>query len=135
MSFEEGLIIVLGLMPGGKIKIFVPAVLWAIIMLTVSSVPYLSTPSIGFDFEDKFAHSGEYAVFGILLAFGFSRLNWGWKKVLLISVAVAAVFGILDELHQVLIPGRQADVFDILADMAGAIGAIGIYLAIIRRKT
>ena len=136
MAFGGKLIIVSGLMPGGKVKIFAPAVLWGIVILTVSSIPYLSPPSLGFSFEDKIAHFGEYGVLGILLAYGFSRQGWGWKKVFLVSAVFSGVFGILDELHQLLIPGRQMDALDMTADLTGAFSAAGIYLIVLwkRRK-
>jgi VanZ family protein len=41
------------------------------------------------------------------------------KNVLLISLLIGASFGILDELHQKFIPGRQADVLDFTADFVG----------------
>ena len=122
-------------MAAAKLKIFVPAMLWAAVILAVSSIPYFSPPSMGFSFEDKIAHFGEYLVFGILLAFGFSRQRWSWGRVFLASAAVSGVFGILDELHQLLIPGRQMDGLDMLSDIAGSICAAGLYVVVFRKKS
>jgi VanZ family protein len=118
----------------GKLKIFAPAIIWAVIILAISSIPYLSTPSMEFKIEDKIAHFGEYLVLGVLLAHGFSRQRWGPGKVFLASAGIAGLFGILDEIHQLIIPGRQMDALDILADVAGSCCAAGIYVIITRKR-
>lgn len=117
-----------------KLKIFAPAIIWAIVILAVSSIPYLSPPSIGFKIEDKIAHFAEYLVLGILLAHGFSRLKPGIYRVFLLSAGISGAFGILDELHQLLIPGRQTAGLDMLADVFGSICAAGLYVILFRRK-
>jgi len=42
-----------------------------------------------------------------------------------VGVLIAAAYGATDELHQYFVPGRQADVADLLADAIGAIAAAG----------
>jgi len=41
--------------------------------------------------------------------------------------AIAACYGVFDELTQTLIPGRSADPLDWLADLAGALAGLGAY--------
>lgn len=43
------------------------------------------------------------------------------------AVAGAGLYGITDELHQVYVPGRTADVADWLVDMAGALVGVWLY--------
>jgi VanZ family protein len=63
---------------------------------------------------DKFCHAVAFGSFAALLwlAIGF-RSSWGnWLGI----VAVAS----LDEFHQIFVPGRSADVLDVVADAIGA---------------
>lgn len=134
MCFDLIFIIVFGLMQNKKLKVFAPAIVWAIVILAVSSIPYLSSPSFGFKIEDKVAHFVEYLVLGVLLAYGFSRLRLSRSRIFMLSAGISGAFGILDELHQLLIPGRETAGLDMLADVLGSICAAGLYVIIFRRK-
>ncbi len=104
---------------------------YAILILIISSIPDLSPPQLGFQYQDKFYHFIEYAVFSIFLFFALLNSQKGFlrKKVLLISLLIGASFAVLDELHQKLIPGRQADIFDFVADFIGvALIQIGFWV-------
>jgi len=72
---------------------------------------------------DKVAH---FAVFGFLgtLVYRAGGPKWpAWLAVLLVSA-----FGVTDEWHQSFVPGRSCDVFDWLADTAGAALAVTLYV-------
>lgn len=70
---------------------------------------------------DKLAHVALYLPYGLFMALslrdGAPRWLWG----------LALAFPVLDEVHQLLIPGRFCSGADILADAAGM--AFGIVLA------
>ena len=71
---------------------------------------------------DKLAHA---AVFGVLA--GTIGLASGRRggRVLVLAFAGALLVGVLDEWHQVFLPGRSAGLDDLLADAVGAaIGAL-----------
>ncbi len=71
--------------------------------------------------SDKLIHFTEYAVFAFLFYRSFSqsrRLNTG-SLAALITFALLLVFSLGDELHQKFVPGRSADIFDVLADVLG----------------
>ena len=68
---------------------------------------------------DKLAHFTEYALLGFLLGRGTGNVP--------LAFALAALYGVSDEVHQAFVPGREASVFDWLADAAGAL--IGALLA------
>ncbi len=41
------------------------------------------------------------------------------------SILIATFYGVTDEIHQFFVPGRTADVYDVLSDFIGAsIGSI-----------
>lgn len=98
-----------------------PAWLWAILIFVGSSVPGLTAPDLGFQWEDKLAHLIEFAVFGFFLMRAFSgsknRLlrRHGW----LLTILLGTIYAATDELHQRLVPGRSADVADWIADVLG----------------
>ena len=77
-------------------------------------------PSITAVITDKALHA---LVFGALAA-----MLWvlaGGRAALGVFLVVLGI-GVLDELHQAFIPGREADIRDLLADAAGA--ALALYL-------
>jgi VanZ family protein len=52
------------------------------------------------------------------------------------AVVISTLYGVSDEYHQLFVPGRSFDVFDMLADFIGSVvgaSAIGAW-SIIRRR-
>lgn len=121
-------------MHGGRLKPFVPAMVWAVIIFCLSSIPNLSTPSFGFKMTDKIAHFGEFFILGMLVAYSFGKRNLNIGKIFWISASISGLYGIIDELHQFFVPGRQADGFDMLADVLGSVSASGVYVLILRKR-
>jgi VanZ family protein len=100
------------------------AVGWAAAIWTLSSRPAdeLSSPLFDIPHGDKVAHMVAFAVGGFLLVSALRvTTGWKWRRLLWLSVSAVAAFGMIDEWHQLSTPGRSgADVFDWLADFAGA---------------
>lgn len=67
---------------------------------------------------DKVAHGSLFAV--LAAALGQASGLRGWRM-LVLAVAGALVVGILDEWHQVFLPGRKAGWDDLLADVVGGL--------------
>lgn len=115
-------------MSGERLKLFIPALLWAAIIFAVSSIPNLKTPSLDFKAVDKIAHFLEFFILGIFLAYALDRMNVRKGMAFLMSAILAGLYGILDEFHQFLVPGRLMDGWDMLADIMGAFAASGIFI-------
>lgn len=98
-----------------------PAWFWAILIFIGSSLPGLTAPDLGFQWEDKLAHLIEFAVFGFVLmrAFSNSKNLFFRRHAWLLALLVGIIYGALDELHQRLVPGRSADLADWIADALG----------------
>ena len=97
--------------------------LWMGVIFAFSSRPGYTLPSYGtWDIiVKKGAHVTEYAILGWLIqrALGTGRAGWqAW----LVAVAYAAT----DELHQSLVPDRNARVTDVVIDAAGAVMGVVI---------
>jgi VanZ family protein len=83
---------------------------------------------------DKVVHFGLYAVLGLLSARA-ARNSGAPNASTFVRVTLAiAAFAALDEIHQQFIPGREMDVLDWMADLAGAIVGILLFQMARRRR-
>jgi VanZ family protein len=113
-----------------------PAVLWAALIFTLSSMSGLPAPPSGF--TDKHAHFVIYAVLCALLVWGLTnrapgRTTW---SVAAVAAVLATLYGASDEWHQSFVPGREVSALDLAADAIGAaLAAVGLRAwAIIRAR-
>ena len=101
--------------------VYIPLAIYWIILLTLTSLP--SGMAITVDVSDKLNHFGAYGLLSVLLfltltfqmKYPFLKKNANW-----LTVLIASGYGILDELHQMLVPGRSAEFLDWLADFTGS---------------
>ena len=86
-----------------------------------------SIPGARLDFQlirhaDKLAHLSIFGVLGLLLLRAMARTTrLAPAARVVVAVALVAAFGVTDELHQMLVPGRTAEVADVAADATGAL--------------
>ena len=116
-----------------KSKYYLPVVIWAVRMMIVSSIPNLGPQPLNFTFGDKIEHFIEYAILGFLLSLALFKTRS--RPIMLSAIAICAAYGIIDELHQLFVPGRDADPFDALADIIGSAAGVGIYARLKNRFT
>ncbi|GGA65182.1 VanZ family protein [Ornithinibacillus halotolerans] len=100
-----------------------------------------SIPNIGSVITDhiirKNAHFFIYLILGILTINLFNCIGLHKVKALVFSIIFCVLYAISDEIHQLFVPGRGAQIKDIVIDSAGAIVGICFYLVvgrIIRKK-
>ena len=80
-------------------------------------------------FSDKVLHTVEYAVLGALCyrALRVSRRDVWRQQAIPLAVLFASLYGISDEIHQLLVPFRESSWLDWVADtIGGTIGAIAM---------
>lgn len=94
-----------------------------LVLFTATHVPRSKLP-LSLDFWDKALHFGAYMVLAILASTVLARSRWSLAGRYLAVFAMVVTYGLLDEWLQSLVPGRQPDAFDFLADVLG--GAVGI---------
>jgi VanZ family protein len=105
-----------------------PAILWAVFILILTSWPTLTPPPLGFEAQDKVYHFAAYLVFGLLLVRALSEGKMThYPMDALLTATIGILFGIFDELHQSFIPGRSCDIFDAAADAVGILLALLVY--------
>ena len=102
------------------LQTWLPVVVWAGVIFAFSSVPSLSTELGTWDtILRKLAHLAEYAVLGVLLDRALGRR-------LLVAVALAGLYAVTDEVHQLFVEGRHGSPLDVGLDTLGAL--LGILL-------
>ena len=110
------------------LSLWVPVVLWAALIFTFSSFSHIG-PEVKtvWDFLlRKLAHVLEYAVLAFLSARAFEGDG---RKAVLLSI----LYAVSDELHQALVPLREARVLDVFIDAAGSFPGAWIWSRLARR--
>jgi len=105
---------------------WLPLILWAGVIFALSSRPVM--PHVGPKVNDTdylFDYAAHAAEFGVLCglawrAFRGSTAEWLSRAPAQAAWVASALYAILDEGHQVLVPGRMATLPDLLVDVAGA---------------
>jgi len=106
-------------------------------LFVLSSISQLPSPPG--DLSDYDVHAAAYAGLAILAvrALAKGRLRNVTGRVALGAIAIASLYGVTDECHQLFVPGRHFDVLDLVADTIGAvIGANAVWAwSIISRRS
>jgi VanZ family protein len=102
--------------------IYIPlAVYWAILFIA-TTLPGNDVPSLGV--SDKIEHFAGYMVLSVLVCFTYlfqKKFRLLSSKPFLMTILTVSFYGALDELHQLLVPGRSCDIRDLAADVTGAL--------------
>lgn len=110
------------------VKVWAPPCGIAALILLFSSLPGTYYPEHQ-DYINNGVHFLEFGLLAFLLAralqfvYSFSRLG-----LFLWTTAVCASFGLLDEVHQFLVPERAFDLMDLLFDTLGAAIGSGFFI-------
>jgi len=106
--------------------VYTPLVLYWLLILTLTSLPSRSLPDVGI--SDKISHLLAFFGLAVLLSLTF-QFQEKWNKLKtnykIYTFWVVTLYGFLDELHQLFIPGRSGTLDDWVADIIG--GIIGVY--------
>lgn len=80
----------------------------------------------------KIAHFSIYTVVGILLMSFMSTYQLKEKNRMIISTILGILYASFDELHQYFIPGRSAQITDVMIDTLGVLVGICLVSLIVR---
>lgn len=108
---------------------------WCLLVFVLSSVPGRDLPAMPAENFDKLVHAAVYGVLGALCLLAVLA-TWRLRAAVAATLAVglATIYGISDELHQLLTPGRSCDIHDVMADLVGSvIGVAALSLLVIVR--
>ncbi|MBT8386900.1 MAG: VanZ family protein [Ignavibacteria bacterium] len=103
--------------------VFSTLVVYWIILFVGTSLPVQSVPSLGIG-GDKVAHFFAYLILSVLLYLTFifqEKFRFAQRNAVQLTLAIAIIYGVLDEIHQMLVPGRSAELLDWIADSIGSV--------------
>ncbi|MCM8901808.1 VanZ family protein [Caldicoprobacter algeriensis] len=80
----------------------------------------------------KVAHFAIYLVLGVLTVNALSISGVPTFKAVVWALVICIVYAATDEIHQMFVTGRGAQVKDVLIDSAGAVVGVGVHRSIIR---
>ena len=121
-------------------------ILWSLLIFTFSSQDggessgfsrrfvefFIKDPEIVHTVEPyvrKLAHFSEYGLGGVLFISLFSTYNWSDKRKITTSILLGVWYAIMDEIHQLMVPGRSGALKDVYIDSLGiATGVIGMMI-------
>jgi VanZ family protein len=106
--------------------------------LALAAGTHLPNYAVGpVQYNDKLAHFVAYAGLAFLLCWAWTTRRPLMPLGPVFALVVASLYGIVDELTQLLVPGRSGEFRDWLADTLGATIGIGAFLviALVSRRT
>jgi VanZ family protein len=110
------------------------AIGWALVIFLLSSQPGTDIPPL-ISGQDKLLHVLIFGIFGFLVLGSLPAAASGYTTYqAAMALTVVTVYGVLDEIHQRYVPGRSADVFDVVADIAGGMLGIALLYLLINRR-
>jgi VanZ family protein len=114
--------------------VYIPLIIYWPMLLLATSLPVDRVPIIGL--SDKMNHFLAYFGLAILLNLTliFQRKSkLFFEKAILITIIICLFYGVVDELHQMMIPGRFAETLDWIADSVGSISGVILLNFLINR--
>ncbi|HSW54299.1 MAG TPA: VanZ family protein [Ignavibacteriaceae bacterium] len=114
--------------------VYVPLTIYWLVLFTATTIPVERLPSVGFG--DKVNHFLAYFVLAVLiyLALIYQRKSkFLFEKAAIVTIVIGLFYGAVDELHQLLVPGRYAEIMDWVADALGTFAGVLIVYFLINR--
>ncbi|NLG49746.1 MAG: VanZ family protein [Chloroflexi bacterium] len=120
-----------------------PWAAWVMLALWSAGIWFVNTRSRVFSIGQaatdyvlyQAGHFFGHVVLG-LLAMRASTLTWGWRKGAWVALAGALAHAVLDELAQLFVPSRHANLEDIVYNMAGVlVGSVALLVMRQRGRT
>ena len=99
------------------------AILWAILIFILSSIPGSDYPEVVFNYS-PIAHFVEFFVLTILVL----RIFKLTPKNIFLTLLICSLYALSDEIHQIFVINRSANLMDWLIDIFAILTAIQFYL-------
>lgn len=114
--------------------VYVPLIIYWIILFTATTIPVQRLPSLGF--SDKINHFVAYFILAVLLNLALiyqRKSKLLFEKAQIAAILICLFYGTVDELHQMLVPGRFAEVWDWIANALGSVSGVLVINYLINR--
>ena len=106
--------------------------LFLLLVISASSIPGNSVPSVIGLTWDKLLHVAEYSILGWL---GYRAYYSAYQKPMVYIIIFGIIFGCIDESWQSMIPGRFPSQYDVFADGIGVICGVWTSHYILNKKS
>ncbi len=83
---------------------------------------FLSNPEL---VTRKLAHLAIYFILGLGVYLIIPK-KWSLKKCIAVSIGICTLYGVTDEIHQMIVPNRTPQVMDVIIDTIGSSIGIGV---------
>lgn len=83
----------------------------------------------------KNAHAFEYCVLAVVVSLLLSSFGLKGKSAVIYILFICLLYAVLDEFHQIYVPGRTSSVRDVLIDFMGAIIGMALYYLAVNLRT
>ena len=106
------------------LRLWAPVAAYMAAIFNVSSLPQPLVPPGG----DKPWHLLAYLGLGVLTVRAVARGLGAWIswRAAVIAAAIAVGYAVTDEVHQMFVPGRSAQLSDLLADTMGVVAGVSL---------
>ncbi|HEX72879.1 MAG TPA: VanZ family protein [Candidatus Hydrogenedentes bacterium] len=93
------------------------------VIFWMSSRPLEDFPEVETPGADKAVHMALYGGLTVIVSLGLRRSGRPVRPAVqfFAPIVFAAIYGVSDELHQILVPTRSFDLWDVVANTAGAV--------------
>mgnify|MGYP001595158026 FL=1 len=108
-------------------------VLMAVEIFLVSSITG-SKPTTGGLNLSVLYHSIVFFLFSFFTILSIVKKNNKKMKSLILPVVISFLYAVLDEVHQLFVPLRNASILDVLVDTTGILLSVAVYLYYKRKK-
>ncbi len=112
-----------------------PPIVWTLFILVLTLLPGRAIPNVGIFQIDKLVHIFFFSVLMVLLLYGLQKINEHrifFVNLILIAIVYCIGLGIIIEILQLFVPGRDFSLLDIVADASGT--GLGYLIFIFVRK-
>jgi len=113
---------------------WITTILIAIFIFYISSLSFETIPMRGFRLKTTIYHFYAFFFLCIFLLTSLTRGKFKNKNLIFISIILAILYGISDEIHQLFVIGRVCAISDILIDSIGVLLAGYLYLLLLLGK-
>jgi len=120
---------------------FWPALFWSAIIVFLLSIPGSDLPEessfLTIPYFDKWVHFGIFALFVVLWCWAVSLKKSAGnlvQKFIWITLAGILLGYLMELVQKYLVPNRDYDLWDVVADSAGAIAGLLFSLRVFRKK-
>ena len=107
--------------------VYIPLAVYWLILFTATSLPAYDLPKLGF--SDKLQHFSAFFILAVLLKLALlyqRKSRFLFENAIIATIVICLFYAGIDEIHQMFIPGRFAEILDWVADGSGVI--LGVFL-------